>query len=320
MLDRRTGADGKSYGIGFALALPGDWNGRFLFQGGGGLNGNVGAPLGAAGAGGTPALARGFAVVRPTPGIRGTGFDASFMAEQQASLDFAYQAVGRVAELAKQIIARHYAKAPDRSYFAGCSTGGREGMLMTQRYPRYFDGVDLGRSGDAYELLGHRRRVGGDDAQHGGAEGRAGVPHVRQALSDADKKLVIDGAAERLRRQRRRQGRDDLRPAVVPVRSQGARVQGRQDRQLPHDGAGGRASRRVSPGPRTRRAGRSIPGFFYDTGHRVHAGHCRGCCTGGRTPWVRRSRRRRWTWTRARSRRGERSRRGAHGHVDAGPT
>ena len=42
VLDRRTGADGKSYGIGFALALPGDWNGRFLFQGGGGLNGTVG--------------------------------------------------------------------------------------------------------------------------------------------------------------------------------------------------------------------------------------------------------------------------------------
>src|SRR5215510_6043592 len=37
VLDRRTGSDGKSYGIGFALALPGEWNGRFLFQGGGGL-------------------------------------------------------------------------------------------------------------------------------------------------------------------------------------------------------------------------------------------------------------------------------------------
>src|SRR5262249_39799804 len=32
-IDRRAGADGKTYGIGFALALPADWNGRFLFQG-----------------------------------------------------------------------------------------------------------------------------------------------------------------------------------------------------------------------------------------------------------------------------------------------
>ena len=50
-LDRRVGADGKNYGIGFALALPGEWNGRFLFQGGGGLNGSVGQPLGGTAAG-----------------------------------------------------------------------------------------------------------------------------------------------------------------------------------------------------------------------------------------------------------------------------
>ena len=39
ILDQRTGAGGKAYGIGFALNLPDNWNGRFLFQGGGGLNG-----------------------------------------------------------------------------------------------------------------------------------------------------------------------------------------------------------------------------------------------------------------------------------------
>ena len=42
-----TGSDGKPYAIGFAVALPENWNGRFLFQGGGGLNGNVGLPIGA---------------------------------------------------------------------------------------------------------------------------------------------------------------------------------------------------------------------------------------------------------------------------------
>ncbi|WP_155240066.1 tannase/feruloyl esterase family alpha/beta hydrolase [Kingella kingae] len=33
---RRTGADGKSYAIGFQMRLPANWNGKFLFQGGGG--------------------------------------------------------------------------------------------------------------------------------------------------------------------------------------------------------------------------------------------------------------------------------------------
>ena len=42
MINERTGAGGKTYGIGFAVALPDNWNGRFLFQGGGGLNAGFG--------------------------------------------------------------------------------------------------------------------------------------------------------------------------------------------------------------------------------------------------------------------------------------
>ena len=42
-------------------------------------------------------------------------FDATFMQEQQASLDFAYQAVGRVAVLAKQILAQHYGRAANHA-------------------------------------------------------------------------------------------------------------------------------------------------------------------------------------------------------------
>src|SRR5512145_1777030 len=110
MLDRRTGANGKVFGIGFALALPAEWNGRLLFQGGGGLNGSVAPPLGRVGEN-DAALIRGFAVVSTDTGHKGQVFDASFMAEQQASLDFAYQAVGRVAALARQIVARYYGRA-----------------------------------------------------------------------------------------------------------------------------------------------------------------------------------------------------------------
>jgi hypothetical protein len=193
VLDRRTGADGRPYGIGFALALPGDWNGRFLFQGGGGLNGTVQMPLGNAAAGDRPALTRGFAVVSTDSGHTGQVFDATFMREQQASLDFAYVAVGRVAVLAKQIIARYYGKPADHSYFTGCSTGGREAMLMTQRYPTYFDGVVSGAPAmrTAYSGIGDEwvatmlNTVAPKDAS-----GRASA---RAALSDDQKKNVMDG-------------------------------------------------------------------------------------------------------------------------------
>ena len=78
VIDRRTGVAGKSYGIGFALALPDNWNARFLFQGGGGLNGNVATPLGAGAAGSTPALARGYAAVTSDTGHQGAVFDPAF--------------------------------------------------------------------------------------------------------------------------------------------------------------------------------------------------------------------------------------------------
>jgi feruloyl esterase len=45
-LEERIGHDGKPYAIGFAVAMPDNWNGRFLMQGGGGLNGSLTTPLG----------------------------------------------------------------------------------------------------------------------------------------------------------------------------------------------------------------------------------------------------------------------------------
>src|SRR5262245_44672639 len=181
VIDQRTGAGGKTYGIGFALALPDNWNGRFLFQGGGGLNGNVANPTGAQAAGEASALARGFAVVTTDTGHKGTGgFDASFMVDQQAALDFYYVAIGRVAPLAKEIIARYYGKPADHSYYVGCSTGGREAMIMSQRYPSYFDGIV---SGDPAIRTGN--------SNLGLAYFGATLNGINPKLTDADKKLIV---------------------------------------------------------------------------------------------------------------------------------
>src|SRR5690625_5619860 len=138
--NEREGADGKTYGLGFALAMPADWNGRFLFQGGGGLNGTLHPPLGGNAAGDTPALARGFAVISTDGGHKGEhGFDASFMADQQAALDFAGQSVAKVTQLGQEIETAHYGRPAHHTYISGCSTGGRESMLAAQRYPMLFD-------------------------------------------------------------------------------------------------------------------------------------------------------------------------------------
>ncbi|HMA12240.1 MAG TPA: DUF6351 family protein [Steroidobacteraceae bacterium] len=193
VIDPRVGRNGRPYGIGFALALPKDWNGRFFFQGGGGLNGSVNPPVGGQAAGDTTALASGFAVVSNDSGHKSSGFDATFMEDQEALLNFLYQANATVTVIAKQMVEKYYGRPPHHSYWVGCSTGGREAMIMSQRYPNYFDGIVAGapamRTG--FSNLGLRwgatalNAIAPKDAQ--------GRPQTRLALSDSDRRLVVDG-------------------------------------------------------------------------------------------------------------------------------
>ena len=142
------------YAIGFELRLPKDWNGRFFFQGGAGLDGVLTPAVGVfdpqQGAA-TNALSRGFAVVSTDGGHRGTSaFDGNFGADQQARLDYAYNAIDKVTLTAKEVLQRYYGKRPDKSYFVGCSNGGRQAMIMSQRFPSYFDGIVAGDPGFRY--------------------------------------------------------------------------------------------------------------------------------------------------------------------------
>jgi feruloyl esterase len=192
-VDKRIGVGGKPYAIGFAIALPDRWNGRFLYQGGGGLNGTIAPPLGMVASGGDPALARGFAVVSTDSGHNGAVFDPSFFADQEATLNFANSSVGKVAATAKSIIAAYYGAPAKHSYFTGCSTGGREGMLASERYPEDFDGIvsgdpamntgmsNLGLAWFNYQMT----QIAPKDA--------SGTPEPAKAFSAADRKLVVDG-------------------------------------------------------------------------------------------------------------------------------
>jgi hypothetical protein len=284
MIDRRTGAGGRTYGIGFALALPDAWNGRFLFQGGGGLNGSVGNPLGAQAAGDTPALARGFAVVSTDTGHQGQGaFDASFMQDQQAALDFAFVAIGRVAVLAKQIIAQHYGKPPDRSYFAGCSTGGREGMVMAQRYPAYFDGIVSGAPAMRTGYSNLATRSVAVALNQAAPKDGSGQPIPAQTLSDSDKKVVIDGLLNAC------DANDGLKDGMIfntrackfdpkVLACGGAKRDGCLSAQQ------AAAIEKAFTGPRSSRGTEVYPPFPYDTGITASGGGIPGLLSPGNGP------------------------------------
>jgi len=182
---RPSGIEDMSYGTSIELRLPASWNHRFFFQGGGGLNGVLLPAVGAVGQF-PSALSRGFAVVSTDSGHRGkNSIDSRFGVDQQAKLDFAYQAVARVTQQAKALITRFYGKKPDYSYYMGCSTGGREAMLAAQRLPLEFDGVVAGNR--SYNLtrvainqvwsLQIMTRIAPKDA--------AGKPDLSRAFSDA---------------------------------------------------------------------------------------------------------------------------------------
>jgi pimeloyl-ACP methyl ester carboxylesterase len=142
-MNERIGVNGKGlpqpYHIGFEMRLPADWNGRLLYQGGGGNDGVVRMAIGPQATSDKPALSRGFAVVTTDAGHQGPSADFGF--DPVARVDNAYNAHDKVATTAKQIIQTYFAKREDKSYFIGCSGGGRQGMMFTQRFPHHFDGV-----------------------------------------------------------------------------------------------------------------------------------------------------------------------------------
>jgi feruloyl esterase len=147
-LAERVGAvDGKTYAIRFEMRLPNRWNGRFLYQANGGLDGNVAPALGAHGGGPlTNALHKGFAVISSDAGHTAAQ-NPTFGLDPQARLDYGYQAVGKLTPLAKDLIRAAYGKGPDRSYLAGCSNGGRHAFVAAVRHADQYDGILAGAPG-----------------------------------------------------------------------------------------------------------------------------------------------------------------------------
>ena len=148
MNQRVSAVDGNAYAIGFEMRLPNAWNGRFFYQANGGIDGSVVTATGAVsgGPGLTNALAMGFAVLSSDAGHVGSQ-GPFFGIDPQARLDYGYQAAGTLTPMAKSAIQTAYGKGPDRSYFGGCSNGGRHTMVAAARYADQYDGFLVGDPG-----------------------------------------------------------------------------------------------------------------------------------------------------------------------------
>ena len=133
---RVSGVIGKE--IKFLALLPANWNGRFLMGGGGGFVGEVNAPSG-------DELTAGYATAGTDTGHEGSGIQAAWaLGNEERRINYGYLAVHRTAETVKALIVAYYGRSAEKSYFLGCSNGGRQALMEAQRYPEDFDGIVAG--------------------------------------------------------------------------------------------------------------------------------------------------------------------------------
>ena len=139
--------------IGFhtQLPLPENWNGRYLTWGDGGKDGDLDIA--------DARVAEGYAVANSNTGHdNGAEPGSSFgWNNRQAEIDFGYRAVHLTTAAGKTLTRAYYDEAPTYSYFEGCSTGGRQGLMEAQRYPDDFDGIVAGAPVNYYQALNASR-------------------------------------------------------------------------------------------------------------------------------------------------------------------
>ncbi|WP_328593124.1 tannase/feruloyl esterase family alpha/beta hydrolase [Lentzea tibetensis] len=137
--------------IGFQLKLPtSTYRGRYLPYGCGGFCGYLQAPSFpqcGPGAGDAAVAATDDGHLAPPE----NPFDTTWGKNNQAARDdYFFRAPHVLSKASKRIIQAFYGKAPTKSYFSGCSNGGREALLLAQRYPDDFDGIIAGAPANHY--------------------------------------------------------------------------------------------------------------------------------------------------------------------------
>lgn len=135
--------------IRFELWLPvSGWNGKFMQTGNGGAAGGIvyGSLM--------EPLMRGYAVANTDTGHQGAMGDFSWApGHPEKYTDYAYRAVHELTVAGKAITTAYYGQAPQKSYWSGCSTGGRQGLMEAQRYPDDYDAILAGAPANNWEPL-----------------------------------------------------------------------------------------------------------------------------------------------------------------------
>lgn len=199
MNERTSPVDNQRYAIGFEMRLPVAWNGRFFYQANGGLDGVVLPALGGVGGGGprSSALQMGFAVISADAGHAGA-MGPRFGLDPQARLDYGYNAVAQLTPMAKNLIAKAYGRGPDRSYFGGCSNGGRHAMVAAVRSADAYDGILAGDPGFNLPKAAVAQLYGAQQyAAVASAKTPTGQPDLQSAFTTAEMKLVADKVLQR---------------------------------------------------------------------------------------------------------------------------
>ncbi len=125
--------------IRFELWLPENWNGKFMQTGNGVAAGSI--VLSSL----SDPLSRGYAVTNTDTGHQGTVEDFSWaVGHPEKMIDFQYRAVHELTIVGKAITEAHYGRAPEKSYWDGCSTGGRQGLKEAQMFSEDYDAIIAG--------------------------------------------------------------------------------------------------------------------------------------------------------------------------------
>jgi Tannase and feruloyl esterase len=68
-------------------------------------------------------------------------------------IDFGHRGIHEMTRVAKAVTQAYYLKVPERSYFAGCSDGGREALMEAQQYPEDYGGILAGAPANDWTRL-----------------------------------------------------------------------------------------------------------------------------------------------------------------------